>query len=441
MLATDNISLRSESVKEILGKPPKWLVRWGITVILTVVVVLFVGSYFVKYPDIIRASITVTTENLPVGIVAKTSGRIDSIFVSEKQPVKQGDVLAVLENTADFETVMRLKQLLSMPSPVVENTNPSAIGYHPSGEFNSPFKNLGTLQNAYANYFKALADYNYFVETDYHYKKIESIKKQIDVQKSILQKSQNQLKISQKQLDIAKDVFKTDSALFAKNVISLSDFQTARNTFYQQQQSCEAAKLGIDNQKMGILQSEQTIFDLQQQCNEQTQQLELNLTNSLAQLQTDIKNWEQMYLFIAPTDGMATFTKYWQKNQNINAGETLLTIVPNEQAKIIGKILLPPQGAGKVKTGQTVNVKFDNFPYLEYGMLKVTINNISLVPVTTADNQKVYVLEVAFPENLTTNYSKTLEFSQEMTGTAEIITEDLRLLDRFINPMKALIKR
>ena len=30
-----------------------------------------------------------------------------------------------------------------------------------------------------------------------------------------------------------------------------------------------------------------------------------------------------------------------------------------------------------------------------------------------------YVLEVEFPENLTTNYGKTLPFSQEMQGTAE----------------------
>jgi len=51
------------------------------------------------------------------------------------------------------------------------------------------------------------------------------------------------------------------------------------------------------------------------------------------------------------------------------------------------------------------------------------------------------MLEVAFPEKLKTNYGKKLIFSQEMTGAAEIITEDLRLLDRFLNPIRALIKK
>ena len=119
----------------------------------------------------------------------------------------------------------------------------------------------------------------------------------------------------------------------------------------------------------------------------------------------------------------------------------LVTILPNEQTKIIGKILLPPQGAGKVKEGQSVNVKFDNYPHMEFGMVRVIIKNISLVPVTVEENKKAYILEVEFPESLVTDYGKTLTFSQEMTGSAEIITEDLRLLDKFLNPIRAVIKR
>jgi HlyD family secretion protein len=157
-------------------------------------------------------------------------------------------------------------------------------------------------------------------------------------------------------------------------------------------------------------------------------------------LQTQLAQWEQNYLLISPIDGFCTMTKYWQHNQNIIAGEVLATVVPQHKTKIIGKIELPPRGAGKVKEGQFVNVKFDNYPYMEYGMMKVQIAHISLVPINK-DNQKNFVLEVVFPDSLVTNYGKTLEFSQEMTGSAEIITEDLRLLDRFLNPIKSLIKR
>ncbi|MDL2313338.1 HlyD family secretion protein, partial [Bacteroidales bacterium OttesenSCG-928-B11] len=199
--------------------------------------------------------------------------------------------------------------------------------------------------------------------------------------------------------------------------------------------------LSIDNQRMSILQSEQAIFDLEQQFVEQRNNLQLSLSTAYDQLLTQIKSWEQTYLLVSPCNGVATFTKYWKKNQNVNAGEVLVTVVPKEETQIVGKILLPPQGAGKVREGQTVNVKFDSYPHMEYGMVRVQIRNISLVPIQVNEENKAYILEVLFPEKLQTNYGKELTFSQEMSGTAEIITEDLRLLDKFINPIKAVIKR
>jgi hypothetical protein len=56
-------------------------------------------------------------------------------------------------------------------------------------------------------------------------------------------------------------------------------------------------------------------------------------------------------------------------------------------------------------------------------------------------NVRYYILEVDFPDNLQTNYGKTLPFSQEMQGAAEIVTEDLRLLDRLLRPIRAMMSR
>jgi len=300
---------------------------------------------------------------------------------------------------------------------------------------------LGDLQPAYQTFSKSYEDYQFFLKTDYHNKKIKVIKKQIHTQNLILQKSKNQLELAKKQLEAAYQIFIIDSNLYEKKVLSNAEYQHAKNTYLQHLQSYENAKLSIDQQNMSILQSEQTVFNLEQQRNEQLNQLEIAVTGAFEQLQTQLKTWEQKYLFVSPIDGIVTFTKYWQKNQNVNAGETLVTIVPNEQTKIIGKILLLPQGAGKVKEGQSVNVKFDNYPHMEFGMVRVIIKNISLVPVTVGENQKAYMLEVEFPASLVTNYGKELTFSQEMTGSAEIITEDLRLLDKFLNPIRSIIRK
>jgi len=424
----DNINLRSEEVQEILGRPPRLIVRVGITVILLVVAGLFVGSYFIKYPDIVSATITVNTENLPADVMAKASGRIDSLYVSEKQRVEAGDILAVLENTARTEDVLRLKMALDGPDSTIKALSATVL-------------RLGDIQSAYTAFVKAQEDYDYFVSADYHNKKIAVINRQIAAQKGILQKSNVQLNVSREQLTSAKRIFSMDSSLFAKGMLSVAEYESAKNAYLQQLQSYESARLGIDNQQMSILQSEQSVFDLEQQRTETENALQIALAGAAESLRTQIAAWEKNYLVTAPCAGIVTMTKYWQKNQNVNAGEVLLTVVPEGDVRIIGKILLPLQGAGKVKVGQTVNVKFDNYPYMEYGLVKVAIRDISLVPVQVKEDEKAYMLEVEFPEKLTTTYHKELRFSQEMSGTAEIITDDLRLLDKFINPIKAVVER
>lgn len=433
----ENLDLRSEEVQEILGRPPRWIVRVGISIIFVVVAGLFVGSYFLKYPDILPAPITVTTENLPAGVMAMTTGKIDTIAVAEKQLVKEGELLAVIRNPAKLEDVMVVKRMLEESDTLVVETQNFAS---PQTVY-TPSLQLGDLQSAYTAFDNALTDYRHFVETDYHNRKITVIRKQIAAQKNLLQKTVNQLNISRKQLATAQKLFEIDSMLYSNAALSLVDYQSARNSLLQQLSSLESSKMSVDNQQMSILQSEQSIFDLEQQRIDEEQQLISALTSAKEQLAAQIRQWEQTYLLVAPCDGKVTFTKYWQKNQNVNAGEVLVTVVPDGDTQVVGKILLPQQGAGKVKVGQTVNVKLDNFPYLEYGMVKVCIRNISMVPVQVDENTKAYMLEVEFPENLVTTYGKELTFSQEMTGTAEIITEDLRLLDKFINPIRAVIKK
>lgn len=436
-----NLNLRSEEVQEILGRPPRWIVRVGISIIFVVVAGLFVGSYFLKYPDILPAPITVTTENLPAGVMAMTTGKIDTIAVAEKQTVREGELLAVIRNPAKLEDVMAVKRMLEGADTVDVETHGRASLQNGASLQNSASLQLGDLQSAYTAFDNALTDYRHFVETDYHNRKIAVIQKQIAAQKNLLQKTVNQLNISRKQLATAQKLFEIDSTLYSNAAISLVDYQSARNSLLQQLSSLESSKMSVDNQQMSILQSEQSIFDLEQQRIDEEQQLTSALTSAKEQLAAQIRQWEQTYLLVAPCDGKVTFTKYWQKNQNVNAGEVLVTVVPDGDTQVVGKILLPQQGAGKVKVGQTVNVKLDNFPYLEYGMVKVCIRNISMVPVQVDENTKAYMLEVEFPENLVTTYGRELTFSQEMTGTAEIITEDLRLLDKFINPIRAVIKK
>jgi len=381
------IELKSPAVQEILGRPPRWIIRWGITIIFIVVAGLVVGSYFLKYPDIITASITVTSENLPAGLVAKSSGRIDTIFVSEKQLVKKGDFIALIENPAGFSDVRELKHLFTIYDfrfTILDSLSSFSL-------FLSPNLKLGEIQSVYEAFVKSCCDYLFFLEVQFCAKKIAAIKRQISQYQKIVAKTKSQIRFADSQLQSSGKLYAIDSALFAQKAISAAEFERARGTYLQQLQSFENTKMSLDNLLLSIAQLEQSIFELQQQDLDQKNQFLQNINSQFSILNSQLSQWEQNYLLVSPIDGIVTLTKYWQHNQNIVAGEVLATVVPQHKTKIIGKIELPPRGAGKVKEGQFVNVKFDNYPHMEYGMIKVQLSLLSLVPIDRRE-QKNFVL-------------------------------------------------
>jgi HlyD family secretion protein len=278
------------------------------------------------------------------------------------------------------------------------------------------------------------------LELDYYNNKIESTEKQIKDFKIYYNRLWEQRNMKEQELKIAEMQFERDKKLFEKNVYSKSDYEKAEKTYLQEKLSFENIRSTLANTQMQINQLDQQILDLQLQKSKEEQSQVIALEESAQNLNTQIKQWKLRYLIIAPISGNVTFTKIWSENQNVQTGEIVATIIPNEATNIIGKVAIPSAGVGKVKEGQTVNIKLNNFPYMEFGILKGTIRNISLVPIQS-ENGAIYTAEVELSDSLISNYGKQLKFSQQMTGTAEIITDDLRLLERFFNPLKAIWKK
>jgi HlyD family secretion protein len=110
-----------------------------------------------------------------------------------------------------------------------------------------------------------------------------------------------------------------------------------------------------------------------------------------------------------------------------------MVIVP-EISEIIAQLEAPMAQSGKIEIGQTVNIKLDNYPVAEYGAVEGRIESISMIPV-----RNVYSIKVSLPKGLTTSYKRELTFRQEIQGTAEIITNDMRLIERILNQVRNLI--
>ena len=78
-----------------------------------------------------------------------------------------------------------------------------------------------------------------------------------------------------------------------------------------------------------------------------------------------------------------------------------------------------------------------NYPDREFGIVTGSIKAISLTP----DKDGNLLINVSLPKGLETSYRKQIAFQQEMSGTADIITEDLRLIERLLYQFRDIFNR
>lgn len=229
--------------------------------------------------------------------------------------------------------------------------------------------------------------------------------------------------------------YERDSLLYIQQVLSAYEHETARSTYLQSRYSLESANASLETERIQIGQLEESLLDLRLEQMEKEEVLQQNLRTSVEQVTNAINSWKLSYCLYAPIAGKVSFTTYWNENQYIPSGDTVCTILPESRSRLMGKAQLPVERSGKVKVGQRVIFRFSNYPDEEFGTVEGRVASVSLVP---AENN--YMVEIDFPNGLQTNYGYTRPVLQEMPATAEIVTDDLRLIERFIQPVKKIWK-
>jgi HlyD family secretion protein len=429
---TKRIELRSEEIEEILGRPPRRLLRIGITLIFIVIVAILTGSWFFKYPDFITASVEVTSENPPAFLAARVNGKIEKLLVTDKQSVISGDVLIIIENPANYQDVFQLKQSLGKFREFLKGFNTAVID---TGIFHKDYV-LGEIQTYYGVLVTKYEEYMHFLRLDYYNKKIQSLKQELSMHNMYYDRQYRQKVILEEDFALMEKEYNRYQSLYDSAAVSVSVLEKVRSDYLGKQLAFEEFRTNLANIKINISRLEQNILDQQLQQEQKRSELQLAVKEAYETLIGEIDVWEKDYILKSPIDGVVTFNKYWNENQNVEEGEEVMAVIPQQESRIIGKLELNTRGAGKVRSGQTVNIRFNNYPYMEFGMVKGCIDNMSLVP----SDKDFYLVEVSFPEGLITNYGIRLDFSQKMLGQAEIITDDIPLLVRIIQPLKSLLK-
>lgn len=424
---SDPIEIRSDQVQDILTKVPHWLVSSGSTFLLILILMIVFISWFLKYPDVISTQVMLTSQNPPERLFANTAGQFDAILVNDTDSVKEDEVLAVIENAALYEDVLLLKTVLDTV------TISKSHFYFPINDL--PLLILGDLNNSFAQFENSYKEYQAHRELNPNQN--ESIANQFALSEAKIQLG---TLIASREIDKERLVLKRkdltrQKELFDDGLISEEDYERQRIEHLRSEQDYVNLETSVSQKRESIYNLETTLKNNSVNVTQTAVKLLRQSLQSFYQLKKALKDWERQYLIKSSIDGQVSFLSFWNKNQRVNAGDLIFTVIPSDNRAYIGRLTAPAHNSGKIKKGQKVQIKLTKYPADQYGELNASVSSISLIPNTEGN----YLIDVAIPKELKTTYGKTIVFSHEMTGMADIVTEDLRLIERFFYQLKGIL--
>lgn len=415
--------LRSPEATELISNKPGFIVRWGVTILCCISILLFAISWFIQYPDLVTASGSLNSINAPKEVVVQSSGKLIKLFAKENQQVVKDQLLGYMESTARHEEVIALSiQLDSVSSILAGNQTNTILTILPAS-----YNKLGELQSTYQVFSLAFSNFSNYLSNGFYLQKRGMLGEDMRYLQGLHGSLLEQKSLLQQDLALTDTTFRAHESLKQDQVISAMDYRNEKSKLLAKKMTMPQIASSIISNESQQNEKRKEIAELENQI----QQQKNIFIQALNTLKSQVEDWKKKYLLIASTDGTISFSTFLQENQQLRHGQTICFINPGNSNYYV-EALIPQYNFGKVKTGQEVQLKFQAYPYQEFGSVKGSIDFIS-----TAPSDSGYLAKISLPNGLVTNYKKQLHYHTGLSIQAAIITDKRRLLERFFSSFRS----
>ena len=408
---------RSDAVDEIISARPGFTSRWALAIFLILLLLLLACTWFITYPDIILTSAKLTATNAPTEIVPRQDGKLVKLWVKNEELVEKDQVIGWIESTADHQNVIALSSLLDKAIVLLSKNETEQVSYL----FQDRFYKLGELQTAYQHFISSWQQFNDYLVNGYYYKRKKALIKEAAFLKNVNATLSQQKELTEQDIQLTQESFDSSHSLYSDKVISKEDLRQQKSRLVNRQLSLPQLTseiLSNENQQAG---KEKEIDELEHNIGQQ----KIIFQEELQTIASLVNDWKVKYLIRAPARGKVAFLLPLQEDQFIQAGKVLGFVNPFD-SHYYAQVTLPQGNLGKVAVGQRVQLRFEAYPYQEFGYVKGRLNYISRIPSDSG-----FLANIELPDGLFTNHHQEVQYRYGLRSQALIITRNTRLLQRF----------
>jgi len=411
-------------MQAVLGYIPKWIVRFGISLVLLIIALLLILAAFIAYPERITAPVTIYRGAKPFqAAFTKTGVLVYPAELSARQ-VKKGEVVAVLASGLDYAVLTEIKTVLQSDTGNIKISYQKYISV-----------NLAEMQSSFKNFLLSRNDYLNFLNDPTNQAQIVLSQKELESQRTIFLKQKSALQFTREQLIMQKKGYAQDSVLYAKQLLSRENLENRKNTLLNLERSLISEENSLSTQQISTLTQEQTYQQTLQKWTVEKNSKKEAFLLAKADFLAAVTIWENSYCLTAPFDGEFLPSAGYKSGQNVAANENIGIIADNNQSNYLAELTVPAAEKGKLAAGQKVIIRLYDFPEKDFGTLK---GQIATIPaVVSGETVKIKAI---LPNQLLTGSNKKLPDSPQLNGTADIVCKKYSVLARILEPLRKMVE-
>lgn len=421
----------SEETQELLTTPQGFFMRSGITIISSVLVLMFLVSYFIRYPELSTSEVTIYANQAKASLFPKVNSRIVFINAQHSQDVKENELLLVLESTTNWKEAKKLEAYLDTLSN--QNSAFEDVEFFQKNEI-PLFTNLGNLQLDYERLKNNILDFQLFSKTNSHAQKQAAIRSEIEIQNSLRTILQEKYEIQERDYQLSKQKYITDSLLYKSEAIAKQEFLQTKSAFLNKESSFLQNKEANLTAQMRVSQLNQQLVEVSIAYQEQAFKYKQQLRTSFATLKKMLEDWKTSYLIISPIEGKVNFFNPLNLYQSVSNDKEIISVIPQKNAiyaytKVDSKHISKLKDGKDGTTSNKAKIKLEAYPFARYGWIEAEVAQISLAP-----QENKYSVQLKLENGLQTsrNVEVDLDSKNEIYGSVEIVLEERSLLDKFL---------
>ncbi len=418
----NNIEVLNEEIQEILGTPPRWILRFGTLIFFIVIVVLIWLSYWIQYPDVVVSEIIVSFNDPPSKLISPKSGYLNKLHAVHNQKVKKGQLLISYNSEANYQDVLSLYEKLLQ----VKQINQSSIL---SLSFSENYS-IGELQKYLFQFLDKQNQYSLRVIGISEVTNKSDKQKQISSLENGIEYSTNLRDNLAVQIENTQIQLKNEEAMVKMDKLSQSELNKTRDKLTVLSSNLNATEAEIKDKQFKISNLKSDLVNLSVS-SEKGREVALSEMNAaFVQFKSNVSQWISAHLIISPTDGMVQVTnKFLKSGQYVNKDEPLLIIIPPQSNKMKGIMNVPFNESGNIKRNQLVLVRLNSYPSSKYGIIHGKVASSSSIALEE-DEKLVSPVTVYFENGLVTTTGYKVSTKKELSGMARIITQNKRFIQR-----------